>query len=83
MTDDSDIHERQAKAIAHAVFQLFPTFTPHGFSPEAIVEGVINGAAAALMGGGMNRFQVADLLSHAAEVYRAPEPKRGKLHVVE
>jgi hypothetical protein len=79
------LHERQAKAVAQAVFNLWPTFQPQGFSGEAILEGVINGTAAALMAGtGMSRFDFADVLSGMADVFRAPgEPKRGNLHVVE
>lgn len=78
-------HEMQAKAIANAVFNLWPKFGQQGFSPEAILEGVVNGAAAAVMlGSGINRFEFADILSGMADVFRAPDaPKRGNLHVVE
>lgn len=84
-TDQADeLQLKQAKAVANAVFNLWPAFLPQGFPSETIFEGVINGAGAAIMAErGMNRFEFADLLSDIAELYRAPDPKRGKLHAVE
>ncbi|MUO86758.1 hypothetical protein [Agrobacterium vitis] len=78
------LHEKQAKAVANAVFNLWPTFQPQGFSSEAILEGTINGAAAAvMMGSGMNRYQFADVLSGMADIFRAPSDlNRGNFHVV-
>jgi hypothetical protein len=80
----AELHESQAKAVAQAVFNLFPTFEPKGFAREAIMEGVVNGLGAAIMmGQGIDRFQFADVLSGMADVFRAPTPpEKGKLHVV-
>jgi hypothetical protein len=80
----AELRESQTKSVAEAVYMLWPRFRPSGFPSEILFDGVINGAALAMMHNeGMTRFEFADLLSECAEVFRSQEPPtRGNFHVV-
>lgn len=78
MNEENEIHDRQARAVASAVFSL----TERGdFSSSAIIEGAVKGATAVAMGAGSPPGPVADLLEEIAGELRALELPR--LRVVE
>lgn len=47
--DPLSLHDRQVKAITAAVAKLGVQFGPQGFTPEAIFEGAVKGAAVQLI----------------------------------
>ena len=79
------VHESQVAAITRSVANLLPTFGPRGFTPEAIFEGAVKGAAVAMMAGrDVGAAEIAALLDDLAAAFREnPRLDRGKLHVVE
>lgn len=72
--DDAEamaLHDRQARAVAAAVAHLVTDKAPAGFTPEAIAQGAIDGAAVVLFATTpMTPADFADLLETIAENYR-------------
>ena len=64
MENDADLalHDRQARAIMEAVAELMPRFGPQGFTPEAVFEGAVKGAAVVLLRAGAAPKDVARIL---------------------
>lgn len=73
-SDDAlEVHERQVKAVTAGVAKLLVKLGPDGFSPEAIFEGSIKGAAVQLIAAGATVENVAEMLDDMAQAFRELE----------
>lgn len=64
-------NKRQVDAVTAAVAKLLVKLGPAGFTPEAIFEGAVKGAAVQLIASrNLSTIDVADLLADVAEAFR-------------
>lgn len=72
MTDDEEqmMRARQVRAVTSAVAKLLPRLAGDGFTPEAIFEGSIKGAAVQMIASGASAETVAELLDDMAAAFR-------------
>lgn len=72
MNNEADApHDRQVKAVAAATAKLLVKLAPQGFTPEAIFEGAVKGAAVQMIAArDLSLGEAAELLDAVADGFR-------------